>query len=138
MATNWFYISNGSTRGPVAAAELKALAGAGKLLPTDPVWTNGMATWLPASTVQGLFSPPAPVAKGPPPLPVAKKGPPPLPALKAQDGPTRAEEEARWERGARWERRFWRGLWMLIAFGLLGLGRLLNEPEQRPSAAQSI
>jgi hypothetical protein len=83
MATDWYYTNNGSKRGPVAATELKALAGAGKLLPTDPVWKNGMAAWRPAGKVQGLFPPPlpAPVAKDPPPLPpqAVKNGPPPLP-----------------------------------------------------------
>jgi hypothetical protein len=36
-------------------AELKALAGAGKLLPTDLVWKEGLATWRLACEVNGLF-----------------------------------------------------------------------------------
>jgi hypothetical protein len=56
MANQWFYSKNGSTHGPVTGAELKALAGAGKLLPTDLIWKEGMPSWQPASKVKGLFS----------------------------------------------------------------------------------
>jgi serine/threonine protein kinase len=66
VATQWYYSRNGSNHGPVAGAELRALAVAGKLLPTDLVWKEGMALWQPASKVKGLFQQ---VAKVPPPPP---------------------------------------------------------------------
>jgi hypothetical protein len=55
MATEWYYSKNGSKHGPVAGAELEALAVAGKLLPTDLVWKDGFASWQPAAKVEGLF-----------------------------------------------------------------------------------
>ena len=58
MANQWYYSKNGNQCGPVAAAELKALAVAGKLLPTDLVWKDGMASWQPAGKVKGLFRTP--------------------------------------------------------------------------------
>jgi hypothetical protein len=60
MATEWYYSKNGSQHGPIAEAGLKALAGAGKLLPTDFVWKEGMQGWKPASAVKGLFAAPQP------------------------------------------------------------------------------
>jgi hypothetical protein len=65
MANEWYYNKNGTKHGPVAGAELKALAEASKLLPTDLVWKEGMTGWKPASSVKGLF-PAAPVATPPP------------------------------------------------------------------------
>jgi hypothetical protein len=56
MATDWYYSKNGSKHGPVASAELKALARAGKLLPTDLIWKEGMSSWKPATKVKGLFA----------------------------------------------------------------------------------
>jgi hypothetical protein len=53
---------NGQRFGPVAAHQLKALAAAGQLLPTDLVWREGMADWRPASQCKGLFSATPPAA----------------------------------------------------------------------------
>ena len=52
-------------------SELKALAESGRLKPTDNVWKEGLAEWIPASKVKGLFPP------SPPPLPPSP--PPPAP-----------------------------------------------------------
>jgi hypothetical protein len=70
MANEWFYTQNGQQApAPVSAAELKRLATVGQLLPTDMVWREGMANWVPASSIKDLFAPsrittePAPVEK---------------------------------------------------------------------------
>jgi hypothetical protein len=55
MANQWFYSRNGDMRGPVTGAKLKALAEAGKLLPSDLIWKEGMSSWVSASKVKGLF-----------------------------------------------------------------------------------
>jgi len=48
MASEWFYTRDGKSKaGPVASAQLKALARSGQLLPTDMVWKEGMAQWKP-------------------------------------------------------------------------------------------
>lgn len=65
MADEWHYSSQGDRHGPVSAAELKRLADAGQLSPADLVWKEGLANWVAASSVKGLFARPA----GPPPLP---------------------------------------------------------------------
>ncbi len=56
MASNWFYGKNGQQVGPVSSGQLRQLAQAGQLLPDDLVWKEGMAAWVPASSVPGLFS----------------------------------------------------------------------------------
>ena len=58
----WYYASGGQQRGPVKTAELRRLAIAGDLRPTDLVWTDEMANWAAASTVKGLFPDQAPAA----------------------------------------------------------------------------
>ena len=70
MSEQWYYARAGKQAGPVSAAELKQLASAGQLSPTDHVWKNGMAKWEPATKVKGLFSAPvAPMAQAIPPSP---------------------------------------------------------------------
>ena len=73
----WYYASGGQRHGPVKTAELKRLAEAGGLRPTDLVWTDTLTNWAPANTVKGLFpteqepqaaaqpAPPAPEADTP-------------------------------------------------------------------------
>jgi hypothetical protein len=61
VAQQWYYTSQGEQKGPVDGLELKQLAEAGKIQPTDLVWTTGMPQWLTASYARGLF------AAGPPP-----------------------------------------------------------------------
>jgi hypothetical protein len=52
----WYYASGGQRHGPIKTADLKRLAAAEELRPTDLVWTDTMTNWAPASTVKGLFS----------------------------------------------------------------------------------
>jgi hypothetical protein len=71
MPTEWFYTVNGQQApAPATAAQLKQMAAAGQLQPTDLVWQEGMANWAPASTIKGLFSggrpaDPAPLVEAP-------------------------------------------------------------------------
>jgi hypothetical protein len=58
MANEWHFTQNGQpVDSPVSAAQLKQLAGAGQLQPTDMVWQEGMTGWAPASSIKGLFPP---------------------------------------------------------------------------------
>ena len=66
MSAEWHYTSGGQQVGPVSAAELKSLARAGKLAPTDMLWKEGMSEWRPASSVKELFPAPAPSVSSPP------------------------------------------------------------------------
>lgn len=65
MAEGWHYSVQGNRHGPVPAAELKRLADSGQLSPADLVWKEGLANWVSASSVKGLFAGSA----TPPPLP---------------------------------------------------------------------
>lgn len=56
MTNEWHFTLNGQPAdSPVSAAQLKQLAGAGQLQPTDMVWQEGMTGWAPASSIKGLF-----------------------------------------------------------------------------------
>src|SRR5437660_1166862 len=70
MGDQWHYTRNGKQVDPVSAADLKLLAASGQISPTDMVWREGMAAWVPASSLKGLIT----SAVAPPPL-----APPPLP-----------------------------------------------------------
>lgn len=67
---DWYYAKNNQQQGPVGANELKQLAQTGQIRSDDLVWREGMAEWLPAGKVKGLFEedkpPPATVAPEPP------------------------------------------------------------------------
>ena len=52
----WHYTVGDDQFGPVTSDELKKLAAAGKVNPTDQVWKEGMDDWMPANKMQGLFS----------------------------------------------------------------------------------
>lgn len=90
MASEWYFSHGGQQLGPISDTELKELAASGKLFPNDLVWKEGMAEWMNASKVKGLF----PTAKGttsPPPIPAkAKETPgakvPPLPSKGISEG----------------------------------------------------
>lgn len=72
MAREWHYAIGGQRAGPVEPAELKSLAAAGRLGPDDLVWKPGLAEWVAARSVRGLFP-----GALPPPLPaVVPSGPP--------------------------------------------------------------
>lgn len=70
MSAEWFYLKNRQNLGPFNQDQLRQLAQQGKLLPSDLVWKNGMASWSPASSVPGL-------------LPEMKKAPGPAAPLPA-------------------------------------------------------
>src|ERR1043166_4789041 len=55
MADLWYYTSEGQAREPVTGSELKQLAAAGQLKPTDLVWKEGMSQWVRASLAPGPF-----------------------------------------------------------------------------------
>src|SRR5437868_6048090 len=59
----WWCVVDGSRRGPVSAVDLKRLADAGRLRPTDLVWRAGLAEWVAAEKVRGLFTPAAEPAR---------------------------------------------------------------------------
>lgn len=51
----WYHAREKQQFGPVSAAELKQLAQAGTLQPGDFVWREGLANWVAAREVRGLF-----------------------------------------------------------------------------------
>ena len=64
----WHYIVNGQQSGPAALTQLRELAAAGQIRPSDKVWKNGMPAWGDASSIPNLF-PPRPASTSPPPPP---------------------------------------------------------------------
>ncbi len=105
MSEQWYYARAGKQAGPVSAAELKQLASAGQLSPTDHVWKNGMAKWELATKVKGLFSAPvAPMAQAVPssppvpaaaPVPTAASVPAAVPQPLAVGGAATAKDASR-------------------------------------------
>lgn len=85
-AAEWHFLKNGTQQGPVTAAQLKQLASAGSLLPSDMIWKNGLPNWVPASSVKGLFAASPQVAQ-------AKPSPAPMQAA----SPPRRPEEGQWD-----------------------------------------
>ncbi|HEY8667950.1 MAG TPA: DUF4339 domain-containing protein [Tepidisphaeraceae bacterium] len=51
----WHYIKDGQQLGPVSSAQLRDMVRGGELLPQDSIWREGMADWVPAQRVKGLF-----------------------------------------------------------------------------------
>lgn len=59
----WYYSRDGARTGPLSPSELKRAADSGHFTRTDFVWKEGLAEWVPAARVKGLFPeapPPAP------------------------------------------------------------------------------
>lgn len=52
---SWYYARDGREQGPVTFAQLQQLAAYGELQPHDLVWAEGMADWIEAAQVAGLF-----------------------------------------------------------------------------------
>jgi hypothetical protein len=71
----WFYTRDRKPLGPVTFEELQERARARELLPRELVWQEGMARWVEARSVEGLYPVPPPL---PPPVPI--------------DSPTKTEE----------------------------------------------
>jgi hypothetical protein len=66
MADQWYYAHQGQQSGPVSTEQLRQIAASGQIQPSDMVWTEGMAAWSPAHTVEGLFAgAPGPAASPP-------------------------------------------------------------------------
>jgi hypothetical protein len=65
----WFYAVDGSRQGPVPGSALRQLARQGMIGPEDLVWREGLADWVPARTLKGLFDGPGMPPPVPPPLP---------------------------------------------------------------------
>lgn len=55
MSQEWYYSVDGDRQGPITSAELKKLADGGKVGPADLVWKEGMADWVAAKSIKGLF-----------------------------------------------------------------------------------
>jgi hypothetical protein len=53
--SRWYYAKGDRQSGPISGQELKRLAEAGELLPTDLVWREGGSERKPAATVMNLF-----------------------------------------------------------------------------------
>ncbi|MCE9544917.1 MAG: DUF4339 domain-containing protein [Planctomycetia bacterium] len=79
MAAEWFYAREEVDIGPVSGGELKRLAASGALLPTDEVWREGLADWVEAGSIKGLFDIDSTPAQPPPPLPILEPATPPAP-----------------------------------------------------------
>ncbi len=52
---DWYYARDGRQQGPITSAQLRQMAQSGELRPDDLVFKEGGTTWIPASSVQGLF-----------------------------------------------------------------------------------
>lgn len=72
MSQQWHVSKAGRQHGPFTSAQLKKLADSGQLAPEDLIWKEGLAEWVAASSVKGLFSEAA-VPRTPP--PIAKASP---------------------------------------------------------------
>ena len=53
-AKEWFYSKNGEQLGPVSSSQLRRMAENGELQPSDLIWREGLAAWIPASKLAGL------------------------------------------------------------------------------------
>jgi hypothetical protein len=71
MADQWFYARDANRLGPFTSAQLRELAVAGQIQPTDTVWKAGIERGVPAEKVKNLF-PPAQADAGRPPAPTAE------------------------------------------------------------------
>ncbi len=100
MSGQWHYQQGEQSRGPVTGAELKGLAAAGTLLPTDLVWKDGMDKWVPARSLKGLFPPgcaatAVPVPTTPTSAEAVRPGPPTLPPPLPDDEENDDEDRSR-------------------------------------------
>lgn len=77
--SEWFYMVGGRQTGPVSSKQLKELASAGQVSPDTLIWKTGLAKWLKATSVKGLFA--VPVTTEPPPLSMGQAATQALPSL---------------------------------------------------------
>lgn len=57
MSDHWYYARGGQQFGPYTPVQLRQLADAGQLLPSDQLWSEGMGVWIEASKASLLFAP---------------------------------------------------------------------------------
>ncbi|MBN9267881.1 MAG: DUF4339 domain-containing protein [Hyphomicrobium sp.] len=120
MQSGWYYSINGVQSGPVTLEALKQLALDGQLKHGDFVWTDGMAGWEPASSIDKLWPQPA---TRPPSLP------PRIVATQVRRQPALASSASAIDRpGVRaastgsWIERHWRGeLSLPISYWVVGV-----------------
>lgn len=55
MAEEWYVGSNGQQSGPFTVQQLRQMAASGQLSKADLIWKEGLANWVPCSSVKGLF-----------------------------------------------------------------------------------
>ena len=55
MADQWYYSQQGQQFGPMSTLQIKKLATAGELQPSDLLWKEGLESWIPANRLKGLF-----------------------------------------------------------------------------------
>jgi hypothetical protein len=60
MAADWYVSINGERRGPLSPKDIRSLAASGQLKREDHVWKEGLADWVLATEVKGLFAGPPP------------------------------------------------------------------------------
>ena len=88
MASQWHYKHKVKECGPISSAQLKALPDAGGLEAFDLVWKEGMAEWVPAGKLKGLF----PDSSSTVSLPIQSL-PPPVPKRPQASSPSRSRGE---------------------------------------------
>lgn len=59
MAATWFVGRNGERSGPFSDDQMRQMAAAGQVRPTDLVWKEGLAGWVPLSSMRELLPVPA-------------------------------------------------------------------------------
>jgi GYF domain 2 len=64
----WYVSVEGQQHGPYSGEQLVEFTGTGNITRESMVWTEGMAEWLPAAQIEGLFPAAAPVAAAAPAL----------------------------------------------------------------------
>ena len=64
MSDQWHLLQEGQQYGPYTGDELVEFAKEGRVVRESMLWSEGMADWVPASQIEGVF-PPEPVAAAP-------------------------------------------------------------------------
>jgi hypothetical protein len=73
----WYYVHGKERKGPFSEGQFKELAASGELTASTMVWKKSLASWTPASEIEGLF---APAGDAPPPAPTEETVSPKVPA----------------------------------------------------------
>ena len=60
----WFLSRGGKTFGPYPFGQLQQWATSRQIAPEDVIWQDGMPSWIPAGSVEGLFAPAASTGAG--------------------------------------------------------------------------